>query len=227
MNKRMELLIKTEGLTNSKFASILGIQRSNITHIIDGRSKPSVSFIEKLMTKFPHVNIEWFISGTGEMYKRNKVTVGQKGEISPTLFPEVDIKQTPADNQKSKIVLQNTEQKVNEVENILPLPAQMSNPTEDLNTRSIQESAHTVQKIESKQETKKIEEKESVQNTENVNKNVSQSENKSQNYHEPEQSGNHPKQPVIHELDTIEKEREIEYVIVFNTDRTFKYYKPI
>ncbi|MDR2407027.1 MAG: helix-turn-helix domain-containing protein [Bacteroidales bacterium] len=225
MNKRIELLIKTEGLTNSKFASILGIQRSNITHIIDGRSKPSISFIEKLMTKFPHVNIEWFISGTGEMYKRNKITVEQKTEISPTLFPEVDKKQSP-ESQKSKIVPQNTERKVKEVENIQPLSAQISKPTEDINARTIQESI-PVQKTELKPTTEKVIEKGSIQNTENVNVNIQQSENKPQNLHESEQSNNPPKQSVSHELNPIEKEREIEYVIVFHSDRTFKYYKPV
>jgi hypothetical protein len=58
----------------------LGIQRSNVTHILDGRNKPSLSFIEKLMAKFPQVNIEWLLNGTGEMYKQNNA--------SPTLFSE-------------------------------------------------------------------------------------------------------------------------------------------
>jgi transcriptional regulator with XRE-family HTH domain len=222
MNKRIELLIKTEGLTNSKFASILGIQRSNITHIIDGRNKPSIAFLQKFMTNFPYVNIEWLISGTGAMYNRDKLT-GQKTESSPTLFPETDIKQPSNNREENQTVLQNVEQKVSEIDDIPRSSAQMSEQTKDFNNQIIQESAHTVQEVkpepeikpESNLAPKKISEKETVQTEENVSQ-----------LHNPEHSNNLSKQPITNDSNTIEKERHIECVLMLHSDGTFKYYRP-
>jgi transcriptional regulator with XRE-family HTH domain len=173
--------MKAEGLTNSKFASVLGIQRSNITHILDGRNKPSLSFIEKLIVKFPRVNIEWLITGTGEMYKQNE-TSGQKSGKYPTLFPETMTTQMSS----NQTVLQNVEQEINDVAEITNIP---------IKQKPIPES-----KLES--QTEKIQEK-----TTNVQ---------------------NPKQLTLSESGSKEKiqEEEIECVLIFNSDKTFKYYKP-
>jgi len=73
MKTRIAQLISSEGLTSSKFADTIGVQRSSISHILSGRNNPSLDFIQKILNSFTNVNLEWLISGTGEMYKE-KVT---------------------------------------------------------------------------------------------------------------------------------------------------------
>jgi transcriptional regulator with XRE-family HTH domain len=176
MNNRIILLLKTEGLSNSKFASILGIQRSNITHIIDGRNKPSFSFIEKLMSKFPRVNIEWLINGTGEMYKQAVVS-GQKKDPSPTLFSETGTEQLPDNQEEIKTVSQNT------------------------NPQAVQKSKQKSIKMQTKPESESISK---ILTTETSQLNTLES-------------------------DLIEKskDRDIEFVLIFYTDKTFKHFKLI
>lgn len=70
MNDRLDKLLLAEQLTPAKFADIIGVQRSSISHIISGRNKPSFDFIAKVMQKFPRLNSEWLILGKGDMYKR-------------------------------------------------------------------------------------------------------------------------------------------------------------
>lgn len=70
MNDRLDKLLLAEQLTPAKFADIIGVQRSSISHIISGRNKPSFDFIAKVLHKFPRVNSEWLIMGKGEMYKQ-------------------------------------------------------------------------------------------------------------------------------------------------------------
>jgi phage repressor protein C with HTH and peptisase S24 domain len=46
---------------------ITKVQRSNISHILNGRNKPGASFIEKFLLAFPNVNARWLFTGEGNM----------------------------------------------------------------------------------------------------------------------------------------------------------------
>lgn len=69
MRSRIQKLIGAENLTPTRFADIIGVQRSAISHIITGRNNPSFDLIQKILSKFPRVSSEWLIMGRGEMYK--------------------------------------------------------------------------------------------------------------------------------------------------------------
>ncbi len=67
---RILKLLTEENLSSSKFAEILNVQRSSISHILSGRNKPSLDFIQKVLKNFPTLNPDWLIIGKGEMYKQ-------------------------------------------------------------------------------------------------------------------------------------------------------------
>jgi len=71
MKDRIRKIIDTEQLSQSEFAEKVGVQRSNISHILAGRNNPSVDFIQKLLQNFDNLNAEWVLMGIGEMYKNN------------------------------------------------------------------------------------------------------------------------------------------------------------
>ena len=72
MKDRLSKIISAEGLTPSTLADEIGVQRSGISHILSGRNYPSFDFMQKLLERFPKLNIEWLISGKGSMYKSNE-----------------------------------------------------------------------------------------------------------------------------------------------------------
>ncbi len=78
MRERIEKIIKNEDISSSKFADIIGIQRSSISHILSGRNKPSLDVIQRILRKYPNINSEWLILGIGNMYK------GQNAELDST-----------------------------------------------------------------------------------------------------------------------------------------------
>ena len=45
----------------------LGIQPSNISHLLAGRNNPSLDFVKKLKETFPEYNLEWIIFGKGSI----------------------------------------------------------------------------------------------------------------------------------------------------------------
>jgi len=69
MKDRIEKIIRDEGITSSKFAEEIGIQRSSISHILSGRNKPSLDVFQRILRKYPNINSDWLILGIGKMYK--------------------------------------------------------------------------------------------------------------------------------------------------------------
>lgn len=54
-------------LSAKDLASITGVQRSAISHLINGRNKPSVAFITQLTAHFTDLNVQWLLHGKGEL----------------------------------------------------------------------------------------------------------------------------------------------------------------
>jgi transcriptional regulator with XRE-family HTH domain len=73
MKDRILKLITHLGLTASRFADEISVQRSGISHILSGRNQPSYDFIVKTMKRFPEINLDWLILGKGAMLKSNKI----------------------------------------------------------------------------------------------------------------------------------------------------------
>jgi len=69
IHKRIEALMQKEILSASQFADKIGVQRSSISHILSGRNKPSLDFIQKVLSNFPRLESQWLIMGEGQMYK--------------------------------------------------------------------------------------------------------------------------------------------------------------
>jgi transcriptional regulator with XRE-family HTH domain len=76
IQERLQLILKMHNLTPSAFADKLGVQRSNVSHVISGRNKPSLDFLEKIILNFPRVNAHWLL--TGEMSTSEEVKLELK-----------------------------------------------------------------------------------------------------------------------------------------------------
>lgn len=67
MKDRIAHIIRAKNLTAAEFAIRLGIQPSNISHLLSGRNNPSLDFVRKLKETFPEYNLDWIIFGAGPM----------------------------------------------------------------------------------------------------------------------------------------------------------------
>ena len=65
MKDRIAHIIRAKNLTAAEFALRLGIQPSNISHLLSGRNNPSLDFVKKLKETFPEYSLEWIIFGRG------------------------------------------------------------------------------------------------------------------------------------------------------------------
>ncbi len=69
MKSRLQTLLSSEKITSSRFADIIGVNRSSISHILSGRNNPSLDILQKVLTKFPHINPDWLLLGQGNMHR--------------------------------------------------------------------------------------------------------------------------------------------------------------
>ena len=67
MKDRIAHIIRAKNLTAAEFAIRLGIQPSNVSHLLSGRNNPSLDFVRKLKETFPEYNLDWIIMGKGPM----------------------------------------------------------------------------------------------------------------------------------------------------------------
>ena len=81
MFERLKKWMEFEGLKSSELADIIGVNRATISHILSGRNKPSIDFLEKLLGSYPKINANWLVSGIGYMYsdvKQKEVITNRK-----------------------------------------------------------------------------------------------------------------------------------------------------
>lgn len=62
--ERFRYLMKLNRLNASSFADEIGVQASSVSHILSGRNKPSLEFIQKVLIRFPKIDANWLINGT-------------------------------------------------------------------------------------------------------------------------------------------------------------------
>lgn len=60
---RIRMIIDSHKLSAGAFADRIGVQRSNVSHVLSGRNKPSFEFIEKVLLAFPKVQAHWLMTG--------------------------------------------------------------------------------------------------------------------------------------------------------------------
>jgi transcriptional regulator with XRE-family HTH domain len=91
MVDRIQKVIQIKKLTSSKFADLVGVPRSTISHILSGRNNPSLEFLMKILDAFPDINTTWLVRGEGAMQT-----------VSNSLFREEDFLPDESEAQKSK-----------------------------------------------------------------------------------------------------------------------------
>ena len=87
LTDRIRYLMKVHQLTASAFAHEIGVQPSSVSHLLSGRNKPSLDFIQKVLKRFPKTDAGWLITGdrkvaekseSGALEPKSSVTETQK-----------------------------------------------------------------------------------------------------------------------------------------------------
>jgi transcriptional regulator with XRE-family HTH domain len=106
MKDRIVKFLISEKISPAEFADKIGVQRSSMSHILNGRNFPSASFLQKMLQAYPLLNPRWLMVGVGEMNAGTKeaITIFEKvplvtseNDLQP-IENEVITKIDPAEN---------------------------------------------------------------------------------------------------------------------------------
>ncbi len=104
MKDRIKNFIDAKGISAGELAAVLDVQRSNISHILNGRNKPGASFIEKLLLEFPDLNARWLLTGEGDMFS-GQVSADNSPQQKLPIVEEVRKQQPLAEKPVSKNII--------------------------------------------------------------------------------------------------------------------------
>lgn len=68
INQRFSILMKELNFYPSSLAKEIGVSQSSIKQVVDGENLPSAKVLVPLLEKFPLINMNWLLLGTGEMF---------------------------------------------------------------------------------------------------------------------------------------------------------------
>ena len=126
MRDRLLKFMEAEHLQASRLAEILGVQPATISHILNGRNRPSFEFIEKLLQRFPKMNPDWLILGKGNLYRSELQNPRVARERETTPFSPAQMSFEPAAPESSAPTAPPQDLFTTSPQN---LPHQPSNPT--------------------------------------------------------------------------------------------------
>lgn len=125
MKERIIQFLSENNLTSTKFADVIGVQRSSISHILSGRNKPSFDFIEKMLVAYPELNAQWLITGKGNMFTNQPLLFSKdEDQTQNNLTPResniqnlIKEERATVDSEQELDNIQNKELKSNKIQN--------------------------------------------------------------------------------------------------------------
>ncbi len=94
MVERIREIIDYSGLTMSQFADGVEVPRAILSHIMSGRNKPSLDVVQKIITNYKTVDVNWLLLGEGEMLTKIVEPVTEKQSAQPTKISKETIVET-------------------------------------------------------------------------------------------------------------------------------------
>lgn len=90
MKDRILQFLESEKISPAEFADKIGVQRSSMSHILNGRNYPSASFIQKMLQAYPLLDSRWLMIGVGSMNLEsgNRMEKFQSAPTEPILISE-------------------------------------------------------------------------------------------------------------------------------------------
>ena len=106
---RLAHILRAKNLTASQFAELMEIQPSNVSHLLNGRNKPSLDFLIKIKDVFPEYSFDWIIMG------KKPITIN---EPNPTTTNNQEIK---FDDEDTRVIeFDDIDEHIDEIESEKP-----------------------------------------------------------------------------------------------------------
>ncbi len=144
LKDKINKIMQSENLNSAQFAIEIGIQGSTLSHIINGRNKPSLDVVQKIMNRFRTIDPDWLMNDIGLMYR------SEKHSQTPSLFDNIDeniskpIDYAPKNEQK---FVSRNDTVQNKILNVPETPAQEIQAPSEFIAKPLETPSKIVKKI--------------------------------------------------------------------------------
>ena len=102
LQKRIRQIMEVEGISPSRFADKIEVNRSRLSHIFSGRNNPSLEIIYSILKAYPEINPAWVLSGAQPMKLSGPAPVQPPGPIAvdggkPPVASDISHEEAPAE----------------------------------------------------------------------------------------------------------------------------------
>ena len=116
MKDRIRQLMDAQHMNQQTFANYIGVNTASLSSIFTGRTSPTLNIVNAIKGKFPNVNTDWLLYGSGGMFNLpNMSSSGSASNNSPSLFDSAIVAEIPRAKEDSEP--QTTEDKKSRIEN--------------------------------------------------------------------------------------------------------------
>jgi len=106
MKDRITQFLKKEGISPAEFADKIGVQRSSVSHVLNGRNYPSASFIQKMLSAYQTLNSRWLLLGEGSIFEFKSLPANEPSLFQIAARPE-GLKPTPSEQKTEENAAKN------------------------------------------------------------------------------------------------------------------------
>lgn len=68
MKDRIRQLMESQHMTQQSFAQALNMSPASLSSIFNDRTRPTLNHVEAIRNRFPNINVDWLLFGTGSMF---------------------------------------------------------------------------------------------------------------------------------------------------------------
>ena len=86
MKERITKIMQKEEMSSIQFAEKIEISPSSLSHILNGRNKPSLEVVMKIHKACSYVSLPWLLYGEGEMETQENGSVSEESSISGVMM---------------------------------------------------------------------------------------------------------------------------------------------
>lgn len=104
-SERIQEIIKSKNLSNIQFCNRTGVNPASLSHIMSGRSNPTLSILRSVVSGFPDLNPEWVLMGTGPMLRVDVPVTTDSGDADSGVD---NVAQSETPNSSSVSILSNS-----------------------------------------------------------------------------------------------------------------------
>ena len=103
MKDRIRQLMDAQHMNQQTFANYIGVNTASLSSIFTGRTSPTLNIVNAIKGKFPNVNTDWLLYGSGGMFNLPNVSSsGSAANNTPSLFDSAIVAESHREKEDSE-----------------------------------------------------------------------------------------------------------------------------